>query len=185
MAFRKPPNLRNQLCRARLPPKELPVPLSCGPCSESGTRTRGPHCGICKLIPNCTNIRSSSNGKISKLRLSSPADCNSKFVVYCITCTLCDNQYVGKAENFRLRVNNHKSCINRGKPNDRGCRVLYEHFLRPDHSIDNLSFTIVEKCDDAASLVRAERKWIWWLETVHPRGFNVDDGFRSYLHGRH
>ena len=181
LAFRKPQNLRDQLCRARLPSTEPRTDHHCGPCSDNVRRTRGPKCAICKLMPTQTSIKSASNGKISKLKLRNSADCTSNYVVYCLTCTLCNLQYVGKAENFRLRVNNHKSCINRHKADDRGCRILYEHFAQTDHSIECVKFTILEQCNNGETLKCAEKRWIWSLETVFPKGLNADDGFGSHL----
>ena len=183
LAFRRPKNLRNYLCRGRLPPLGTPDNLrpsnSCGPCSirKSSQIRRGPPCGICKLLPSQNCIVSFSNGKNFSIVSKTNADCDSKFVVYCLSCTKCGLQYVGRAQNFRLRVNNHKSCINRKCGNDSGCRLLYEHFSAADHSLQNVKFTVLQVCTDSETMCEAEIRWIWSLGTLEPKGFNIDDGF--------
>ena len=54
LAFRKPANLRNSLCRGRLPPLHQPDnKTTCRPCSvrKIGLRLRGPRCTICDILP--------------------------------------------------------------------------------------------------------------------------------------
>lgn len=153
----------------------------CRPCSikKENVKRRGPRCAICTLLPEQKDIRSSSTKTVHQLK--STSDCDSKFVIYALTCTKCNIQYVGRAENFRLRVNNHKSCINNRKTNDRGCTALYEHFAQTDHSLDQVQFTILQVCKNAPDMNRAEIRWIWTLKTIQPSGFNMDNGFNSQL----
>ena len=135
---------------------------------------------MCVLLPEQVNIRSHSTNFIHKLK-GPVSDCDSLLVVYCLTCTKCDIQYVGRAENFRLRVNNHKSCIHNKRANDRGCSALYEHFSRTDHSLECVRFTILQVCKTVSDMKRAEIEWIWALKTVQPAGLNIDNGFSCQL----
>ena len=178
LAFRRPANLRNQLSRAKVPPLEAPPPAECGPCVTH--KTRKTLCTICKILPIQTSITSFSTGRTHRLRLPITATCDSEYAVYCLTCTKCGLQYVGQAQKFRIRVNNHRSVINRNEVIDHGCRVLYEHFAQSDHSVDDVRFSILELSKrNKASLDSAERKWIGLLDTVHPSGLNACDGFSS------
>jgi hypothetical protein len=182
LAFRKPPNLRNSLCRGRLPSVDLPPPrtTTCRPCSvkKAGMTLRGPRCNICPLLPEQNVIQSYSTNKFFKFK-GSDSDCDSRLVVYCLTCTFCHLQYVGRSENFRLRVNNHKSCINLKRASEHGCSALYEHFSRADHSLDYVKFTILEVCETISDMKKAEVKWIWTMKTMQPAGLNIGDGFST------
>lgn len=182
IAFRRPPNLRQSLIRAQVPPLSTtkPAPFTCGPCSKKGPK-KGRKCLLCPFLPEQPTICSSSTSKTHPLRLSGQADCDSKLVVYAITCTLCteNNQYVGQTTNFRKRMNNHRSCIRRGRRDEADCALLYAHFLLPGHSPDTLRFTILQSCPDVPSLLDAETRWIWKLNTTTPNGLNTQDAFRN------
>ena len=117
--------------------------------------------------------------------MSKQADCSSSFFIYVITCTRCNLQYVCQAKTFRLRVNNHKSAIrNANFTSGNDCTKLYEYFTSSGHSIDNLSFTIVQNGLKPREMLAAERQWIWKLKTIFPASLNVNDGFSCQLKGK-
>ena len=181
IAFRRPPNLANSLIRAKLASGNQKL-FSCGPCSAKGPK-RGPKCAICTLLPIQTHVTSTSTQRTHRLKLCKSLDCDSVFVVYLITCSVCssNNQYVGQTSNLRKRTNNHKSCIRTGRYNrDDDCTRLYEHFKKPKHSPESFTLTILEQCLDKKSLLEAETKWIWELKTVNPFGLNLNDGFVNH-----
>ena len=152
LSFRRPRNLGNIISRAKRPSATHQTAHTCEPCKIKKLEqnpSRKPRCEICPLLPSQTQITSSATQKTHKLLLLERANCDSIFVVYCLTCTKCNLQYVGKAENFRLRVNNHKSCITKKKPDDQGCRILYSHFADPGHDLSDVKFTILQTCADA------------------------------------
>ena len=178
IAFRRPRNIRDHVIRAKIFPRDTaPTRYSCRPCSLKGPK-RGRKCTLCTQIPEQSEIISSSNNKTFKLSLRSTADCDSTMVVYVITCTQCPErfQYVGQTNNFRKRMNNHKSCIRNSKKDDGDCALLYTHFALPSHSTETLQFTILEQCDDTASLLLSETRWMLRLKTVSPEGLNTNDG---------
>ena len=73
--------------------------------------------------------------------------------------------------NFRLRINNHKSCIANGRLS-RGCR-LHEHSAQDDHNV--FTVTIVDSCSSGNMNVR-ECHWITKLKSMYPADLNcVDD----------
>ena len=104
VSFRRPSNLCDKLVRARF--SHSVVLNSCGPCNGN---TR---CQLCAFLPHQVSITSYS-GVVFQLKCGRYADCNSKYVVYCITCKICRFQYVGCTNNFRLRANQHKSILSR------------------------------------------------------------------------
>ena len=176
LSFRRPRNLRNILVRAILPKSESSTEGSCGPCNK-------PRCQICNILPAQNSIKSTSTSNTFPI-LCQNADCSSSNCIYVITCTLCQSQYVGQAKTFRLRVNNHKTAVRHAKTDiNTECSKLYEHFTTDDHSLQNLSFTIVQVCRKTTDLLKAEQEWIWKMKTVYPSGLNVNDGFSCQLKG--
>ena len=112
-------------------------------------------------------------------------DCNSKNIVYLVTCKLCSANYVGEtARAFGVRMREHWDKIRKG---DRS-QIIYEHFQSDDRHRntrieDMLRFQIIEKIktDDLASqedsLIRKRRLerelfWIAKLKTAYPLGLN-------------
>ena len=175
IAFRRPKNLRDVLVRAKVPTSDIQqAKPTCDPCSQKGPK-KGRKCQLCTSLPSQSHITSSATGRSHQLRLRRPTDCDSKNVVYCITCTRCStiNQYVGQTTCFRKRMNNHKSNIRLGKEDDRDCSILYAHFKLPGHSVKDLMFTILETCPDETTLLRTELRWMWTLKTITPSGLNT------------
>ena len=79
-------------------------------CSDS-------RCKICNLyIKECQSF-TLSNGKewIIKCHIT----CNSTNVIYFLKCTDCDTTYIGKTNNFRLRMNGHILSCRNGNSSDR------------------------------------------------------------------
>ena len=112
-------------------------------------------------------------------------DCNSKNIVYLVTCKLCAVQYIGEtARAFGVRMREHWDKIRKG---DRS-QLVYEHFQsderhRSTQIEDMLRFQIIEKIrtDNLAnqdqSLIRKRRLerelfWIARLRTAYPLGLN-------------
>ena len=64
-------------------------------------------CQICTFLCVGRTFRSKTNGK--EFRINYNLNCNSKNVVYLITCKVCGIQYVGSTTTtFRSRFNNHR-----------------------------------------------------------------------------
>ena len=112
--------------------------------------------------------------------------CDYKWIIYLISCPICNQQYVGQSNNFRARMNGHKSDFRlyaAGKINKMDNRLLCDHLIC--HNIDYLHLSIVDmihvgnntesQLDELLS--RKERKWIWDLCSITPYGLNQDDDF--------
>ena len=52
-------------------------------------------------------------------------DCNSKDVLYCLTCNKCDYFYLGKIIDFKQRIHKYKSDVKH--PQNSACRECAEH----------------------------------------------------------
>ena len=104
VAFRKPKSLSDYLVRAR---------FTSGPKDEvKGTwKCNSNRCQICNFLCLGRVFQSNKTGK--EFTINYNLNCNSKNVVYLITCKKCGIQYVGSTTTaFRTRFNNHTSRVN-------------------------------------------------------------------------
>ena len=85
---------------------------------------------------------------------------------------------MGSTVKLRTRLNQHKSSLrlhsNSGRQRN-DCWRLYDHLVL--HSPNKFSFTILEVLSSETDLRNVETRWIWRLDTVYPKGLNIDDGF--------
>lgn len=179
VTFRRPKNLKNYLVRARVSTRESDGNQTatyqrpfCGPCNGRS------NCAICKILPYQQEITSKNNESFS-LQCGRGADCNSKNVVYCVTCLKCRLQYVGCTSNkLRLRINQHKSNI-RNTKNLHQCYRLYDHFTqKSDHSLADIQLTVLATTS-SANLENVENFWIIRLNSIHPHGLNTRGNLHS------
>ena len=119
-------------------------------------------------------------------------DCHTANVIYLITCSRCQLQYVGETvQKINERINWHKSCFRHPKKYS-FCRILSDHFHKG--ICKNASFTvqIFEKLEGNGRTPRGaldpsmtslrkqkERDWMLKLRTVYPYGMNdrIGDDF--------
>ena len=103
--------------------------------------------------------------------------CNSRNVVYLLTCNCCGKQYVGSTTTrFRDRFNQYKSNINLYGLGRRDFRQeeLIVHFYSEGHngSYKDINVKIIDYCDPNDPEDR-ENFWIDKLGTMHPQGLNI------------
>ena len=138
--FDQPHNLCHSLCRAKL--------------RQTASVNDEPHrssqsCGKsrCKLRLSliCSNyISSTANNKTLKCHNENNS-CDSKLIIYVISCPICNPQYVGQSNNLRARMNGHKSDFRHyaiGKINKMDNKLLYDHLIC--HNIDYFHVCIVD-----------------------------------------
>ncbi|KAJ8032026.1 hypothetical protein HOLleu_25430 [Holothuria leucospilota] len=188
MSFSQPPNLKRSLCRAKLlDPSRVDLNMAVVPCRCCAKN----RCQICGLLVCSDVVMSNFSGKNFKCKNSS-STCDSLWVIYVISCLVCQLQYVGRSNNFRLRINGHKSdfrLYRAGTSNKLDSKILYDHLIF--HNCESFKVQIVDrifKVDrDKGALEKLptakEREWIWKLDTVTPKGLNMDDGF--YCQNKH
>ena len=88
------------------------------------------NCTICHILHQGDTFESSNTGKQYKINFS--FNCNSRNVVYLLTCKICEKQYVGSTvTKFRSRFNQYKSNMNLCGKGQRGFmqEPLIEHFI--------------------------------------------------------
>ena len=97
--------------------------------------------------------------------------------VIMLECTLCNKQYVGKAETqFNIRINNYRYRIQTASHNN--LLPVEVHFRSTRHDFNrHVKFTIIEKMikhipnRTTQILLQHENKWIKHLNTLLPHGF--------------
>ena len=171
LALRRPPNLGNRLIKTRPRPSQ-----SDQPSLPEGTHKCGnARCQICpkhlvtgsSVISKSTSITYYTKGHIN---------CNSKRVIYLISCSVCGLQYVGQTvTKLRERFNGHKSGI--------GChdmsKVLTRHYTSSGHNgVADMRLQGLEAVSETANIDEVESKQIWNLKTnSHRGGLNIDEHF--------
>ena len=166
LSFRRPRNLKDHLVRSKLRNLEY---------SDRGMNKCGKRrCQVCNYIITGTEFTSTVTGGI--YHINHAFNCDSKEVVYLITCKYCNLQYVGNAvTQFRLRFNNHKSSLLRFCKGQRGIcgQGLYAHFFEQGHGgLRDLQVQIIDVTDINKPNER-ESFWIEKLMTYCPKGLNV------------
>ena len=140
ISFSQPHNLCRSLCRAKLRQAasvndEPPRP------SQSCGKSR---CKLCLSLICSNYISSTANNKTFKC-YNENTSCDSKWIIYVISCPICNLQYVGQSNNFRARMNGHKSDFRlyaAGKINKMVNKLLYDHLIC--HDIDYFHVSIVD-----------------------------------------
>ena len=165
--FKSPRTLRDRLVRSKVYPLEREVG-----CSGCGHKS-------CKVCANMVDSRTfSSHITGTQYSINHKFNCNSKCVVYLLSCVTCGLQYVGQtSDKFRLRWNNYVSCQKKaaagGTPPQ---AAFHNHFLQENHRglVNDVKITIIDKTDASDPLTR-ERFWIDKIETMTPQGLNTED----------
>lgn len=97
-------------------------------------------------------------------------NCNSKNLVYLITCKICGIQYVGETGGpLRERLNNHRSDVKTKKQTPIGI-----HFNSENHSFGDLEITVIDLLDTEKIYARRDAEYSWQLKlgTIYPQGLN-------------
>ena len=103
-------------------------------------------------------------------------DCDSRCIVYLLSCKVCGLQYVGSTvDRFRLRWNNYK-CSQR-VPLEGGAfkqNYFHQHFLSEDHHrlLEDCKIMLIDKTD-SSDPTRREFFWMYELKTFATLGLNI------------
>lgn len=133
------------------------------------TRCTSTKCTLCAThIKETSTITSTTNRKTFKI--TNNLNCNSKNIIYVITCAKCGLQYVGETGRLaKDRLTDHRSAIRTHKETPIGI-----HFNLPGHKITDLIFTPIETLDSNDTQNRREREKFWCqrLDSYFPKGLN-------------
>ena len=193
--FRRPPNLRRLLTKAKVPRLNRPIrPANVTSPSHPGLPSQGDsqsvntphpkHClsqGRCRYCPilNRTGFITSRSTKIAH-RCMKNITCNTHNIVYAITCKRCQIQYVGHTSGtIKGRFKDHFLAIT----NKVGELPVPQHFNSFGHNgIQDVSISVLEfirkpahATGSAGIRQRVENNWIQTLRTRKQQGLNRED----------
>ena len=97
-------------------------------------------------------------------------NCNSKNLIYLITCQICNIQYVGETGGpLRDRLNNHRSDVRTKKQTAIGI-----HFNLENHCFEDLKIIPIDFLDVENITARRNLEYSWQLKlgTIYPHGLN-------------
>ncbi|XP_069467883.1 uncharacterized protein [Ambystoma mexicanum] len=180
-AFRKGKNLKSWLSKA-----DRSLPLS-GPKTITemwGMNKVHGHfpCGYCCHCGSTTATTTVNiNNRVWNLR--DHTTCNSKNVIYAITCP-CDKTYIGKTSRpVKLRISEHKSKIRTGNLTS----PLALHFVEHHHDCNDLRWWALEQIrgfDSNTSANRLSTRENWWIYNTqsHIVGLNSQEEWAAITH---
>ena len=174
--YRRPPNLKDLLVRARVP--QITQSQRLHPCSKFSNRCNNKKCKFCPLLNKTGRITSTNTGREYEAKKN--VTCKSSNLIYCITCKRCKKQYVGQTGNTLYeRFGAHSGAIGRNKLTEDVSR----HFSTNQHNgLSDMGITIVDfifchpKSNYGITLrLQIEFNWIQRLRTMLPMGLNTKD----------
>ncbi|CAJ0964830.1 unnamed protein product [Ranitomeya imitator] len=178
--FRRPPNLRDNLVKADIGPKDPRRQIFLSR-PKTGTFPCL-HCAQCNNIQKGNTFQHPRSGKT--FHIKNFFTCDSTYVVYLIKCP-CGLLYIGETtQPVRDRISKHKStirCSNLLLP------IPY-HFHTQGHFVSQLKYQVIDHVppprrggDRITLLKKKEAFWIHTLETLSPKGLNRDYELMAFI----
>jgi hypothetical protein len=157
-AYRRPTNIKDILVKTDLTRhKRTP---GCHPCCK-------PRCLTCRLIKKGTTFV--SNIKQNEYKIKGSFNCQSNYVIYLISCSKCEKQYVGQTSttlNSRMIAHRYDIKHQLDKP-------VAKHFTSV-HTPNDLTVQVIDVAPrDVTSRHLRETSWIRQLVTLEPHGLNI------------
>ena len=99
------------------------------------------------------SVKSTASNYTAEINRS--VNCQSRNVLYCITCIKCTVQYIGESErSLQDRFSEHKGYVLNRKLQ----KATGEHFNLKGHKVSDMQVTIIEKIFSTDPAVRKERE---------------------------
>jgi GIY-YIG catalytic domain len=136
--------------------------------STSVSKCNKPRCLCCEHI-QCISSSTGTDETV-KFNIEGSFNCDSKDIIYLITCSKCRIHYIGQTgRRLKDRLNNHRSDIRLNKDT-----AVAKHFSLPRHSCKDLKivpiFSLVGK--DFNERLAIEKQFMNTLNTIYPYGLN-------------
>ena len=133
-------------------------------------------CLTCKRVRECDTF--SSFATKESFKINHHFDCNSKCLIYLLSCRVCGKQYVGSTtERFKFRWNNYQDIQRKGKRGENhNQKYFHEHFLSHDYNglINDIQIIFIDKTDPLDRTRRGEF-WRAKLKILAPNGLNMEE----------
>ena len=166
VAYKRPENIRDKLIRSKVPPirnmRENRKQPGCKKCNN---------CSICPYVNNCKVVKSSATNFNAEIQQE--VTCQTRNVIYCITCKKCNMQYVGETGRVaKDRFREHIGYVE----NNQSEKATGWHFNQRGHSVSDMQFAVIEKIFSQDPGVRKEREslFIKNFNSKH-KGINKSD----------
>ena len=122
-ARRQPPNLKSLLFRPRFESHETTARGSVTPCCKKKQKTRGQPCRCCETLNECTSFLFHGSNEPFELRWH--FDCDTRNLLYALSCPTCGLNYIGQTErSVRERNGDYRRAISDKKFHTQG---VHEH----------------------------------------------------------
>jgi hypothetical protein len=175
-AYKNHSNLRRMLIRSELRPTGGTENISSTTKTVNGPNNKfflcnNPTCVTCKSHAySGASFSSSTFG--STHHVTGSMNCKTNNIIYLITCTKCNIQYVGETGRcLSERLTDHRSNIKSKK-----ITPIAIHFNTPGHALGDLKALAIEKITETDDPLRKrklqEALWQKKLGTVYPHGLN-------------
>ena len=133
--------------------------------TTKGTTPCGkPRCKTCNHIQTGSKI---SRGQ-DTYNIRGSFTCQSRNIVYLLTCNICNEKYVGETEQtLNGRCRGHESNMRANHDN-----ILSKHYKEYNHISEDYAVTTIDKESDYNKRLRLEEAWIIVMDSMHPKGLN-------------
>ena len=158
-------------------PSGIPKPSPTGKIA-SVVKCSRVNCATCPVFHPSKYFKSSLTNRKYQVVGNCNLSCSISNLVYLITCSKCDNQYVGETkQKLSKRLSGHRSAIKKHA----NTFIAIKHFNLPGHSVADILIQPIEKIelllcesDEDVTIRRLDRECFWMLElgTVYPYGLN-------------
>ena len=111
------------------------------------------NCPICPFVKEGRYVK--SNASNHTVEINRQVNCQTKNILYCITCKKCNVQYIGESERtLQDRFSEHKGYVVNQKLN----KTTGEHYNIKGHKVSDMQVTILEKIFSSETAFRKERE---------------------------
>jgi hypothetical protein len=144
LAFKRSPNLKDLLVRARLEPEKVQTEKGYIPCEKSGIE-KG--CGSCVTCSKHDKIKKSVMAGGATINISNQSyDCESKHVVYILQCKEHESDfYVGETKiHIKRRFYLNRSSAKKSQRCSSGVGGVFAHFAAQHHNDPQESLIITQ-----------------------------------------
>ena len=108
---------------------------------------------MCIFVLEVRMMKATATGVITHIQ--GELNCQTKGIIYCITCKKCMMQYVGTSKHTaQTRLSQHVGYIK----NKHLAQPTGKHFNSRGHTLSDMSFVILEKVMSSDVLLREERE---------------------------
>ena len=148
VAYKRPKNIRDKIIRSKIPTKNQTRPIRVIPGMKKCN-----NCPICPYVKEGKRVKSSATN--FSVEINRKVNCQSKNVVYCITCDRCNVQYIGESERkLQEKFTEHKGYALNAKLS----KATGEHYSQKGHKVSDMQVTILEKIFSSDPAFRKERE---------------------------